>query len=182
MSTALRDAPLRIARLPGRTRGSAQRARDGADLRDSLRRHRKGTEGHVADLEHAFQALGAEGHANLKMVDDALNDEVILAGVCETEHHEIAVYEGLITKAEAMGEQDVAATSPGESRAAGDAEARATARAEGRTAGRSRRVSRGSGGGFSAVSPGTLTVQRRVRVVPSPTISSASLRWERRRR
>ena len=32
-----------------------------------------------------------------------------VAGVCETEHHEIAVYEGLITKAEAMGEQDIVA-------------------------------------------------------------------------
>jgi ferritin-like metal-binding protein YciE len=34
---------------------------------------------------------------------------VIIGGGNETEHHEIAVYEGLITKAEAMGEQDVAA-------------------------------------------------------------------------
>jgi hypothetical protein len=32
---------------------------------------------------------------------------VILGGAAETEHHEIAVYEGLITKAEAMGEQDI---------------------------------------------------------------------------
>jgi ferritin-like metal-binding protein YciE len=43
------------------------------------------------------------------MVDDSLNDHVIVSGVCETEHHEIAVYEGLIMKAEAMGEQDVVA-------------------------------------------------------------------------
>ena len=34
---------------------------------------------------------------------------MIVSGVCETEHHEIAVYEALITKAEAMGEQDVVA-------------------------------------------------------------------------
>ena len=34
---------------------------------------------------------------------------MIVSGVCETEHHEIAVYEGLITKAEAMGEQDIVA-------------------------------------------------------------------------
>ena len=46
-----------------------------------------------------------EGQANLKMVDESLNDHVIMGGVTETEHHEIAVYEGLITKAEAMGEQ-----------------------------------------------------------------------------
>ena len=34
---------------------------------------------------------------------------MIVSGVCETEHHEIVVYEGLITKAEAMGEHDVVA-------------------------------------------------------------------------
>ena len=75
-------------------------------------------------LEQAFHALGEEpdgspcpaiegiereGHANLKTVDDSLNDAVIASGVCETEHHEIAVYEALITKAEAMGEQDLVA-------------------------------------------------------------------------
>jgi ferritin-like metal-binding protein YciE len=43
------------------------------------------------------------------MVDDSLNDHVIVSGVCETEHHEIAVYEGLITTAEAMREQDIVA-------------------------------------------------------------------------
>jgi ferritin-like metal-binding protein YciE len=31
------------------------------------------------------------------------------SGVCDTQHHEIAVYEGLITKAEATGEQDIVA-------------------------------------------------------------------------
>ena len=36
-------------------------------------------------------------------------DDVILAAAAETEHHEIAVYEELITYAEAMGRQDVAA-------------------------------------------------------------------------
>ena len=41
------------------------------------------------------------------MVDDSLNDAVIVSGVSETEHHEIAVYEGLITNAIAIGEQDV---------------------------------------------------------------------------
>ena len=32
---------------------------------------------------------------------------MILAGAAETEHHEIAVYEGLITEAQAMGKQDI---------------------------------------------------------------------------
>jgi len=93
-------------------------------LRQALRSHYEETQRHVANLERAFQALGAdvdesscpaieglqkEGQATLKMVDDALNDHVIISGVCETEHHEIAVYDGLITKAEAMGEEDVVA-------------------------------------------------------------------------
>ncbi len=32
---------------------------------------------------------------------------MILSGAAETEHHEIAVYEGLITEAEAMGKTDI---------------------------------------------------------------------------
>jgi ferritin-like metal-binding protein YciE len=95
-----------------------------SQLKQALRQHYEETQGHVANLERAFEALGAEvddsscpaieglekeGQANLKLVDDSLNDHVIVSGVCETEHHEIAVYEGLITKAEAMGEQDVVA-------------------------------------------------------------------------
>jgi ferritin-like metal-binding protein YciE len=95
-----------------------------SQLKQALRRHYEETRGHVDNIERAFQALGAEvddsacpaieglekeGKANLKMVDESLTDDVILSGVTETEHHEIAVYEGLITKAEAMGEQDVAA-------------------------------------------------------------------------
>lgn len=91
-------------------------------LKQSLRQHLEQTQRHVANLEQAFQVLGAEvdesscpaieglekeGQATLKMVDDRLNDNVILSGVAETEHHEIAVYEGLIDQAEAMGEQQV---------------------------------------------------------------------------
>ena len=37
----------------------------------------------------------------------ALVDDVLLAGAAETEHHEIAVYEGLITHAYAMGKGNV---------------------------------------------------------------------------
>jgi ferritin-like metal-binding protein YciE len=45
----------------------------------------------------------------LKEVDESLNDAVILSGVLETEHHEIAVYDGLIIMAEQMGDDDVIA-------------------------------------------------------------------------
>ena len=93
-------------------------------LQQALRQHFEETQGHVRNLEQAFSALGEEpddspcptieglekeGQANLKMVDDSLNDHVIISGVLETEHHEMAVYEGLIVNAEAMGEQEVVA-------------------------------------------------------------------------
>src|SRR4051794_3481042 len=90
-------------------------------LQQALRHHFEETQGHARNLAQAFSVLGQEpdespcpaieglekeGQANLKMVDDSLNDHVIISGVCETEHHEIAVYEGLIANAQAMGEQD----------------------------------------------------------------------------
>jgi len=93
-----------------------------AQLQQALRRHRDETEEHVRNLERVFAVLGdqpddspcpaiegleKEGQSTLKMVDDSLNDDVILSGVCETEYHEVAVYEGLIVKAAAMGEQGV---------------------------------------------------------------------------
>ena len=95
-----------------------------SDLKQQLRHHRQETEQQVRNIEQAFRALGTdpetapcpvveglekEGKQNLKQVTDELKDSVILGGAAETEHHEIAVYRGLITKAEAMGEQDVVA-------------------------------------------------------------------------
>ena len=43
------------------------------------------------------------------MVDEQLVDAVIVGAATKNEHVEIAMYEGLITKAEAMGEQDIVA-------------------------------------------------------------------------
>ena len=40
---------------------------------------------------------------------DGWPDQVIISGVCETEHHEIAVYDGLIIQAEQMDDEDVVA-------------------------------------------------------------------------
>jgi len=93
-------------------------------LKQNLRHHHRETEQQVRNLERAFAALGKEveaqpcpvvdglkkeGEQNLKNVDEELNDAVILSGVVETEAHEIAVYDGLITTAEAMGEDDIVA-------------------------------------------------------------------------
>ena len=93
-------------------------------LKQDLRKHHQETRQQIENLQRVFQALGEEpekqscpaieglekeGQQMIKEVDDALVDSVILGGVIETEHHEIAVYDGLIIKAEAMGEDDVRA-------------------------------------------------------------------------
>ena len=98
-------------------------AHDG-QLQQSLRKHQQETKAHVRNLEQVFRALGEEpdeqscptieglekeGQSMLGMVDESLNDAVILSAVVETEAHEIAVYDGLITTAEAMDEQDIVA-------------------------------------------------------------------------
>jgi ferritin-like metal-binding protein YciE len=94
-----------------------------AELQELFTHHRGETQQQIRNLEQAFSALGheaepkpcpaiegleKEGQANIKMTADHLVDAVILAGAAETEHHEIAVYEGLITHAEANGHEDVA--------------------------------------------------------------------------
>jgi ferritin-like metal-binding protein YciE len=95
-----------------------------AQLERSLRQHHQETQRHVQNLKRCFEALGEpidekpcpaiegfekEGKQMISQVSDGLVDSVILSGVIETEHHEIAVYDGLIIEAEAMGEDDVVA-------------------------------------------------------------------------
>jgi ferritin-like metal-binding protein YciE len=92
------------------------------ELKQQFRHHADETRQHVRNVEQAFTLLGEkpddkanlvieaidkEGKANIKMADDALVDNVILAGAEATEHHEIATYEWLIANAEALGHQDV---------------------------------------------------------------------------
>jgi ferritin-like metal-binding protein YciE len=55
----------------------------------------------------AIEGIQKEGKANAKKTDDAIVDSILLSGAAETEHHEIAVYEGLIINARAMGRDDV---------------------------------------------------------------------------
>jgi ferritin-like metal-binding protein YciE len=93
-------------------------------LQRDLRRHHQETQQQIQNLHRIFEALGEEpekqscpaieglekeGKQMVKEVDDALVDSVILGGVIETEHHEIAVYDGLIIKAEQMGDDDIVA-------------------------------------------------------------------------
>jgi ferritin-like metal-binding protein YciE len=100
-----------------------EHARD-SSLKQQLQQHYRETEGQIENLRQVFSALGEqpeeqpcptieglqkEGQTMLKQVDESLYDSVILSGVMETEHHEIAVYDGLIIKAEKMGQADVIA-------------------------------------------------------------------------
>lgn len=93
-------------------------------LQRNLQQHHVETQQQIQNLRRIFDALGveaqkqpcpaveglqAEGEQNIKNVDDMLVDSVILGGVIETEHHEIAVYDGLIIKAEQMGDDDIVA-------------------------------------------------------------------------
>jgi ferritin-like metal-binding protein YciE len=93
-------------------------------LQRNLQQHFKETQQHVANLQQIFRALGEEpakqscpaieglekeGKQMIMQADDSLVDAVILSGVIETEHHEIAVYDGLIIKAEQMDDEDIVA-------------------------------------------------------------------------
>ena len=87
--------------------------------------HLEETRQHVKNVEQAFQALGEEAKAEkcpgiegIKQEhDDFVSNEspsqevldAFLTGAgARTEHYEIAAYEGLVTMADAMGEDDVA--------------------------------------------------------------------------
>ena len=93
-------------------------------LKQQFRHHRDETEGQIRNLEQAFESLGEkptgrhhetvvglaeETDKMLQKVGDELVDAVLLAGAAKTEHLEIAMYRGLITKAEAMGADDIVA-------------------------------------------------------------------------
>jgi ferritin-like metal-binding protein YciE len=92
------------------------------DLRKLFRRHTEETRSHVANVEKSFQLLGEdvvgtespaidglreESLAAIRRADGSVLDAVIAAGVVETEHHEIGVYESLVTKADARGAEKV---------------------------------------------------------------------------
>jgi len=87
--------------------------------------HLEETRQHVKNVEQAFQALGEEAKAEKcpgiegikKEHDDFVSNEspsqeildAFLTGAgARTEHYEIAAYEGLVTMAEATGEDEVA--------------------------------------------------------------------------
>jgi ferritin-like metal-binding protein YciE len=107
-----------VLEMLGKLEEEAQRQ----PLKEQFRHHADETRQQIQNIEKAFQALGEEpddspcpaiqgldkeGKANIRKADDSVVDAVILSGAAETEHHEIAVYESLITQAEEFGEPDV---------------------------------------------------------------------------
>jgi len=92
------------------------------ELKQQFHHHLEETEEQIKNLEQAFEMLGAqagaheadsangiaaEGEKLVEKVDDELIDAVLLGAAAKTEHVEIAMYEGLITKAEAMGADEI---------------------------------------------------------------------------
>lgn len=93
------------------------------ELKTLLREHAEETREQIRNIERSFELLGEkpndspspttkglakEGKATLRKTDQSLVDVVILSGALETEHYEIAVYETLVTNAEARGAGEVA--------------------------------------------------------------------------
>jgi ferritin-like metal-binding protein YciE len=94
------------------------------ELRQLFKAHTEETHQHIRNIEESFRLLGEEpddnpgpvipaleqnSNAATKKTDESTIDAVILAGATEVEHYEIAVYETLLTNAEARGNPEVAA-------------------------------------------------------------------------
>jgi ferritin-like metal-binding protein YciE len=94
------------------------------ELKQQFHHHLEETEGQIKNIEQALEGIGAkvgaheadsangiaaEGDKLVGKVDEELIDAVLLGAAAKTEHVEIAMYEGLITKAEAMGADDIVA-------------------------------------------------------------------------
>lgn len=94
------------------------------ELKEQFSHHRDETEQQLKNLQQAFSALGTpaetkpcpaidglkhEGEQLINQTATELIDAVLLSGAAATEHHEIAVYNGLITYAEELGEDDIVA-------------------------------------------------------------------------
>ena len=102
--------------------GELEETAQSQDLKQKFSHHADETRQQIRNLEQIFSAIGVEptenpcpaieglqkeGKDTIKKIDANLVDAVILLGAAETEHHEIAVYEGLITHAGALGHDDV---------------------------------------------------------------------------
>lgn len=103
---------------------SNEQAASEPQLKKLFAHHRDETEGQIRNLEQAFSSLGVKpaGHTchamdgmkkeSKDLIEKSapeLVDGVLAGGATHVEHYEIATYEGLVTRAEAMGADDVVA-------------------------------------------------------------------------
>jgi ferritin-like metal-binding protein YciE len=94
------------------------------DLKQLFESHAEETRGQIENIRKCFALLGEdvndspspttkglakEAAASISKTDASIVDAVLLAGGLEAEHYEIAVYETLVTNAEARGAHEVAA-------------------------------------------------------------------------
>jgi len=92
------------------------------ELKRLFEHHRDETEGQISNLEQAFSSLGEtpaghtcyamegmkkEAQDAIEKVAPELLDGALAGGATHVEHYEIATYNGLITQAEAMGQEDI---------------------------------------------------------------------------
>ncbi|GAB7193423.1 hypothetical protein NUM3379_41330 [Kineococcus sp. NUM-3379] len=104
--------------------GVLEKAAQRQELKTLLAEHAVETRQQIENLEAAFRLLGEEVQEHpclvtkamakevsglLRKTDASLADAVVLSAALETEHHEAAVYEFLITNADARGAQGVKA-------------------------------------------------------------------------
>jgi len=101
-----------------------QKLVDHDEIRQGLQKHEEETKQQIENLEAAFKQLGQEPEqlechaakglqAELQEIgEEGGSPEVLNAGVlggaAKTEHYEIAAYTGLVKKAKAMGQTEVA--------------------------------------------------------------------------
>jgi ferritin-like metal-binding protein YciE len=95
-----------------------------SDFREDVQHHLEETRRHVSNLERVFELLGEEPRPDKSHAIDGLvaqHDKVFknidspelrdlfnAGAAAKTEHLEIAAYEGLITTAESLGEDEIA--------------------------------------------------------------------------
>jgi ferritin-like metal-binding protein YciE len=106
-----------------KTLKEVQKEASDPELSSRFEHHAQETQQHVRNLQQAFDHLGERPLGEKPRVAEALVtdhnqfnrqnpspdvlDAFLVGAAVATEHHEIAEYEGLITMAEAMGEQEI---------------------------------------------------------------------------
>lgn len=103
--------------------GEAQNLAQNEQLRQGIQHHLQETQQQIQNLDQIFQQLGQERHpvrchavsGLYQSLQDVLQSNpspqvlegALVAGLLKSEHLEVAGYSGLVTKAQAMGQQEI---------------------------------------------------------------------------